>query len=414
LFFSDVVYPLVAKTFRLRLPFFFQRFHQNSFQTFWPRVVSYKKMSINPIEMPATDSARWLKWILLAGFWIVVGVLSAAQFHYTMVAEGLEVSWIKILTVHSGQWSLWILFSPLILWMGERFPIERKHWVRSFVVHIPASAVISCIHIAMYSVIVVLTKPFPWRQSYEFSFVLGAQLRSIFDLDFLIYWGVLGAGFAFSYYHKYREGELRGVELQAQLAQAQLQALKMQLQPHFLFNTLNAVAALVRKNENKAATDMLAGLSDLLRLSLENVGAQEISLKQELEFLQRYLEIERIRFKDRLQVQMHIAPETLDASVPNLILQPLVENAIRHGIASRSAAGLIEIRAEREGERLCLQIKDNGPGLLNGEPINRGVGLSNTMARLQRLYGTAQSLVFNNAPEGGAVVTLEIPFARAS
>jgi LytS/YehU family sensor histidine kinase len=193
-----------------------------------------------------------------------------------------------------------------------------------------------------------------------------------------------------------------------------LQALKMQLQPHFLFNTLNAIAALVRKNENKAATDMLAGLSDLLRLSLENVGAQEISLKQELEFLERYLEIERIRFKDRLQVRMHVAPETLEARVPNLILQPLVENAIRHGIASRSAAGVIEIRAEREGERLRLQIKDNGPGFPGEEPINRGVGLTNAMARLQRLYGAAQSLVFNNAPEGGAVVTLEIPFARAS
>jgi LytS/YehU family sensor histidine kinase len=165
---------------------------------------------------------------------------------------------------------------------------------------------------------------------------------------------------AFTYYRKYREGELRAVELQAQLAQAQLQALKMQLHPHFLFNTLNAIAALVRKNENKAATDMLAGLSDLLRLALENVGAQEVSLQRELEFLERYLEIEKIRFADRLQVKMHIAPETLEARVPNLILQPLVENAIRHGIAPRSASGLIEICAERYDED-CASSRTTAP-----------------------------------------------------
>jgi LytS/YehU family sensor histidine kinase len=179
-----------------------------------------------------------------------------------------------------------------------------------------------------------------------------------------------------------------------------------------LFNTLNAIAALVRKNENKAATDMLAGLSDLLRLALENVGTQEVSLKRELEFLERYLEIERIRFADRLHVHMRIAPETLEARVPNLILQPLVENAIRHGVAVRATAGVIEIYAERRDERLRLQVKDDGPGLPPDKSLSNGVGLSNTMARLQRLYGSAQSLEFDNAPAGGAVVTLEIPFER--
>jgi signal transduction histidine kinase len=357
--------------------------------------------------------SRWVSWSLIAGFWVVVGVLSGVQFYYTMLEENVPISGQKIFFVQAGQWFLWIPISMVILWLGQRFPFERKNRPSRLAVHLVASAVIAGVHVGLNSFIIVLTKPFPWRKSYEFSGVFWGRLQSIFDLDFLIYWGVFGTGMAFSYYQKYREGELQAVELQAQLAQAQLQALKMQLHPHFLFNTLNAIAALVRKNENKAATDMLAGLSDLLRLALENVGAQEVSLKRELEFLERYLEIERIRFADRLHVHMRIAPETLEARVPNLILQPLVENAIRHGVAMRATSGVIEICAERHDERLRLQVKDDGPGLPPDKSFSNGVGLSNTMARLQRLYGSAQSLVFNNAPEGGAVVTLEIPFELA-
>ncbi|MCI0695612.1 histidine kinase [candidate division KSB1 bacterium] len=357
---------------------------------------------------------RWVSWSLIAGFWVVVGVLSGVQFYYTMLEENVPISGQKVFSVQAGQWFLWIPISMMIIWLGQRFPFERKNWTSRLAVHLVASAVVAGVHVGFNSLIIVLTKPFPWRKSYEFSEVFWGRLQSIFDLDFLIYWGVLGVGLAFSYYQKYREGELQAVELQAQLAQAQLQALKMQLHPHFLFNTLNAIAALVRKNENKAATDMLAGLSDLLRLALENVGAQEVSLQRELEFLERYLEIERIRFADRLNVRMRIAPETLDARVPNLILQPLVENAIRHGVAVRATSGVIEICAERHEERLRLQIKDDGPGLPPDKSLSNGVGLSNTMARLQRLYGSAQSLVFDNAPEGGAVVTLEIPFELAS
>jgi signal transduction histidine kinase len=356
---------------------------------------------------------RWISWSFIAGFWMVVGILSAAQFYYTLLAENVAVSWAKIFSVQAGQWFSWIPLSLLILQLGSAFPFERRRWPLRLLIHLFASAVLACIHIAIHSSIIVLTEPFPWRLTYEFSGVFGNQLRSIIDLDFLIYWGVLGVGMAFSYYQKYREGELQAVELQAQLAQAQLQALKMQLHPHFLFNTLNAIAALVRKNENKAATDMLAGLSDLLRLSLENVGTQKVSLKQELDFLERYLEIERLRFADRLHVNMRIAPETLEARVPNLILQPLVENAIRHGVAVRATSGVIEICAERRDERLRLQVKDDGPGLPPDKSLSNGIGLSNTMARLQRLYGAAQSLVFENAPEGGAVVTMEIPFVIA-
>jgi two-component sensor histidine kinase len=365
-------------------------------------------------EKNATAQNRWIMWSIIAGFWIAVGVLSAVQFYYTLLGENVPVNGQKVFAVQAAQWFLWIPFSGVILWLGWRFPFERKHWVARLLVHLAASAVLACIHVALYALVIALLEPFPWRTDYAFAGIFWGQLRSIFDLDFLIYWGVLGAGVAFTYYQKYREGELHAVALQAQLAQAQLQALKMQLHPHFLFNTLNAIAALVRKNENLQATDMIAGLSDLLRLALENAGAQEVSLRQELEFLERYLAIEQIRFGDRLRVQMQIAPETLAARVPNLILQPLVENAIRHGVASRSSAGTIAIRATRDIGVLHLQIADDGPGFSAAAQSSAGVGLTNTRARLQRLYGTSQKLVLENAKHGGAVVTLGIPFALAA
>jgi LytS/YehU family sensor histidine kinase len=234
-------------------------------------------------------------------------------------------------------------------------------------------------------------------------------LGSYFVLNCIIYWAVLGIGYGIQFYRKYREGVLRASHLETQLVQAQLQALKMQLHPHFLFNTLNAISTLVRKNRNKSATDMIAGLSDLLRLTLESVGVQKVPLKQELDFLETYLEIEQTRFEDRLRIQMDIHPDTLEAFVPNLLLQPLVENAIRHGIAPHSSGGCVEIKARRDEDRLWLQVRDDGPGLPEGDVLNTGVGLVNTRARLERLYGTRHRFSLSNAPTGGAVVTLEIP-----
>ncbi|MGH7449774.1 MAG: sensor histidine kinase [bacterium] len=356
----------------------------------------------------------WIIWSLVAAFWLTVAGFSATQTYFEFIEEKTPVAWSPIFLVRVCLWGLWIPFSLLIFDLGQRWPFERPYWLRRVVMHLSISVFLAYAHVLFYAFVIVRLRPFPWdAKYYEFSHVRAMEMSTTFKFDFLIYWGVLGAVLALSYYCQYREGELRAAELQGQLAQAQLQALKMQLQPHFLFNTLNAIAALVRKNENKAATDMLAGLSDLLRLTLENAGAQEVSLKQEIDFLERYLDIERLRFADRLHVRLQIAPETLEARVPNLILQPLVENAIRHGIAPRSTPGLIEIKAERENGRLCLQVKDNGPGMPPGQLTRSGVGLSNTRARLERLYGVNQSFVFNNAPEGGAVVALEIPFALA-
>jgi sensor histidine kinase YesM len=198
------------------------------------------------------------------------------------------------------------------------------------------------------------------------------------------------------------------------LTLAQLQALKMQLNPHFLFNTLHSISALIHKDP-KIADRMIARLGDFLRLTLENEGAQDVSLQQELDFLRCYLEIEQIRFQDRLTVEMKIDPEARSLSVPNLILQPIVENAIRHGISPRSRPGVIDISAQRTNGMLHIEVKDNGLGLPDGTdargPWKEGIGLSNTKARLQQRFGNAHSFYLNNAPDGGLVVTFEIPAA---
>ena len=230
-----------------------------------------------------------------------------------------------------------------------------------------------------------------------------------------IYLLIALTSYAFSYYRRYREGQLRTLQLEAQLSQAQLQALKMQLQPHFLFNTLHSISALLNKDP-ESARKMITRLGDFLRLTLENSGSHEVTLQQEMEFLSCYLEIERIRFQNRLVTRLEVEQQTLAAKLPNLILQPIVENAIRHGIAPRSTPGLIEIEAKQRNGTLRIQVRDNGPGLSKHRTsdilFKKGLGLANTETRLERLYGAAHLFDLSNNPDGGLIVTLEIPFHK--
>src|SRR5262249_867201 len=221
------------------------------------------------------------------------------------------------------------------------------------------------------------------------------------------------------YYRRHQDEALKISRLKTELAearlrvaQAQLDALKMQLQPHFLFNTLNSISALLEEDP-ESADQMLARLGDFLRMTLQNSGAQELSLHEELEFLRCYLDIERVRFQDRLHVVFSIDPETLTARVPNLVLQPLVENAIKHGISKRAGAGVVEIAAQREGSTLLLKVSDDGPGEFQ-PATGSGVGLANTRARLEQLYGSEHRFDFKQGDRGGFEVTLAIPLDRFS
>jgi len=214
---------------------------------------------------------------------------------------------------------------------------------------------------------------------------------------------------AFDYYRKYRERELRTAELEKRLVQAKLQTLQMQLNPHFLFNTLHSISSLMHKDV-EAADKMITRLGDLLRAALAGADTQEVTLRQELNLLQLYLSIEQIRFGNRLSVKMEIAPDTLEAQVPNLILQPLVENAIRHGIEPRARPGCIELRSQRQDSRLALVVSDNGAGISGNGAVKEGVGLSNTRARLRELYGETHRFELVGGPAGGMRVEVSIPF----
>jgi len=234
-----------------------------------------------------------------------------------------------------------------------------------------------------------------------------------FDWDMMTYWAIVGLSHALRYNGEARDRELRESQLETHLVEAQLQALQRQLQPHFLFNTLNTISALMHRDVD-AADNMIAKLSDLLRISLHNVGTQEVPLKEELDFLSKYLEIEQSRFRDRLTVVFDVQPDTLDALVPHLVLQPLVENSIKHGIGPRPTPGRIEIRSRRTGSLLELEVKDNGLGLSAARltDFNRGVGLANTRSRLQHLYGSSHRFEFRQPAGGGLSVLVAIPLVE--
>jgi len=286
----------------------------------------------------AKSNNRWLKWTIIVGFWIAFGILNGTQLFVGVRMEGTQVSFWRTFGTDFLIWLIWIPATPIVLALGRRFPVERGTLWRVLPIHLIACLLISVVHFAFATVIYLNLLPFgPPRRPQSFFEMFSGRAISQFHLDLLIYGAIIGVSYAVSYYFRYREREFRASQLETQLAQAQLQTLKMQLHPHFLFNTLHGIAGLVRDNRNKAAVDMLAGLSDLLRNTLENAGKQEVPLKEELEFLELYLDIQQMRFSDRLKVEMHVESEVLDALVPNLILQPLVENAIRHGISRRAA-----------------------------------------------------------------------------
>jgi two-component system LytT family sensor kinase len=358
-----------------------------------------------------------LKWAIIVGFWTFFGLLNGTQLYLGVRMEGVNISFWRAFGTEFLGWLIWIPATPIVLALGRRFPIERGKLWRGLPVHLIACLLVSLAHSAFATQVYLALLPFgPPRTPRSFFEMFSGRALNQFHLDLLIYGATLGVSYAVSYYFRYREREFRAAQLETQLAQAQLQTLKMQLHPHFLFNTLNGIAGLVRDSRNKAAVDMLAGLSDLLRYTLENAGKQEVALKEELEFLELYLDIQQMRFSDRLKVEIHIEPEVLDALVPNLILQPLVENAIRHGISRRAGSGIVGVSARRNEGSLRISIYDDGLGLKrdNGAATVEGVGLSNTRARLAQLYGERQRFSLLEREGGGVEANLVIPFVRAT
>jgi len=307
-------------------------------------------------------------------------------------------------------WCAWAPLTPVMVWLARRYSLVGSAWKRNFLVHLPAFFVISATHSAAATFITLAVKPFDNMGSSPTTFWprFLSRMQGAFGSDLLVYGAVIGVCYAFDYYRKYREREFQATQLEAQLAQAQLDSLRTQLHPHFLFNTLNGIVGLVR--------DMLVGLSDLLRRAREHSTQQEVELKEEINFLQLYLNIQQMRFSDRLEIEIDIDPNTASALVPSLILQPLAENALRHGIGRSVASGLVGIRSRTENGSLKLTVFDNGAGLPENWQLKSsgGIGLANTAARLQQLYNENHRFDIRNRPEGGVEVVIVVPFRTRS
>ncbi|HRI12557.1 MAG TPA: histidine kinase [Verrucomicrobiota bacterium] len=351
------------------------------------------------------------------GMWGALVLLFASQLAVTGSA-----SWRQALSFGASFWALWLLFLPAVAWLSFRFPIERKRLFRNVGLHLLACLLLVATNRASFRAVDNIFSraprlespgpPSPQARRLGPPGAFGALLGLRAALDVLVYWSLVGVCQAITNFRSSQERERQAAELAARLTSAQLQALRMQINPHFLFNTLNSIAALVYVNP-RAADEMLGDLSELLRRSLDSMEEQEVPLAQELEFIGAYIGIEQRRFGERLQVELSVSDELMKALVPALILQPVIENAIRHGIEPQRGPGLISIKATREAEHLHLVIRDNGRGL-PGEDVDssarRGIGLANTQARLQGLYGQDQSFSFGRAEPEGCRVDIRLPF----
>jgi len=369
---------------------------------------------------------------LLLGLWTLLGVFFATQTYIGSAYGGRGMRWAQAFTVALGAWYVRGAFAPVAYWLGRRFPLlgpprrpavgariavephtpypqrgaarpARRHYL---FVHIAASLVLAVVQQFIFESILSHAS---WVPRYALSPVE-------VHMSVLAYWVVVGVAHAVAYYRSYRDRELAATRLEAKLSEARLDLLRMQLHPHFLFNTLHDISELMHEDVERADL-MLTHVSDLLRLALDSSTAREVPLRRELDFLKRYLAIQQMRFPDRLRVSLDIHADVLDACVPYLILQPLVENAIRHGIARRPGAGRIQVRAQPTGigttvasaERLLLEVIDDGPGLRTGAAGSSGLGLANTRVRLRETYGDAHRFELAEEPGGGLRVALEIP-----
>src|SRR5215208_7979644 len=303
-------------------------------------------------------SRRLVRYGLIWGVWTIVGLFFTTQIYVSDYAANQPIRYGRPLLVQASACYLWALATPLVLWLARRYCIQRHNWLPRGAFHFVFSLILSSVLLALhYLALMVIFEMTGGVTSFRvFRFVYLNLEKWL-----LVYWTILLMSHAFSYYNSYRKGELKASMLRTQLVQSQLEALKMQVHPHFLFNTLHSISALLSK-DTEGARRMITRLGDFLRLTLENSGSMEVTLQQELEFLRGYLEIEHIRFQDRLTTDINVDPDVLDVLVPNLILQPIVENAMRHAVG-RSTSGHVEITAAPRNGVVRIEVKDNGPGI---------------------------------------------------
>ena len=343
--------------------------------------------------------------LILFGVATIIAVLySAERFAYSRFT-GAPMSLRSLLPAELIFTYAWALLTPPVMVVAKRFPVwGHSPRLRNWGVQVAALAAFVGAHAALCSLVMAAISPSATLS--EFPTLFGNTVLSWTVVDAIVFCALVTVHHAVVYYRVSKDRALRASQLEARLAQTQLHMLRMQLQPHFLFNTLHSISALMHKDVRRADS-MVAALSDLLRMSLQNIGAQEVPLQSELDFLQRYLEIMSLRFGDRLRVSIDVEPETRDARVPNLFLQPLVENSFRHGFGDLGQ-GSVAISVRREGDMLCCDVRDDGRGLRAGH--KEGLGLASTRQRLAHLYGDRHTFSLRGAPGQGVHVTMAIPF----
>ncbi|MFC1513845.1 sensor histidine kinase [candidate division KSB1 bacterium] len=348
-----------------------------------------------------------IKYSLLIFVFGVIAVLFSSESFLIAKLNNAPSGFMNIFPYELLRWMPWVIFMPFILTLSRKFLITGLRPIKVYFIHSSFAVLFSMFHASFYFIYDIFLD---FSTTWNTATIMTNFVRSS-TLNFFVYWVIVGVYFLLNYYRKTREAELKASQMETQLAHAKLDVLKMQLQPHFLFNTLHMIPALFQIDP-EAADKMICRLADLLRISLDNSDDQTVPLRKELEFLKIFLEIQETRFKDRLRIEYDIDKTSLDCLIPNLILQPLVENSIKHGIAPRAEGGIIQIGSLVKNGRLILKITDDGDGLkediLNKKSM--GIGLSNTIARLKQIYNNDHKFQIRNASAGGTEVLIDIPY----
>lgn len=349
---------------------------------------------------------RWLRIAATAAGWAFLGLVLSLEVYFNMRAQMSWSDFVEVAIPQFGRAAMWACLAPFILMLRARMPLSSGRWVGGILFHITFSFVVmATFYLGRIEAYLVFFGPI----SGKFWHVASSSFYGHNLVDMAYYWAVIAFGYGGELQRKFKNEEIRAIQLESRLIEAELKALREQLKPHFLFNTLNTISVMVRDGKNEMAVTLLARLGSLLRMSLDGNHSNETTLRVEMDFLERYIEIQKARFPDRLTVAVSVEEGALGVPVPWLILQPIVENAILHGVAPKSGPGRVDIHGHLEGGSLHLEVNDDGPGVPAGRRVVEGTGLANTRERLAKIYGGASRMTLRNRPTGGISVEIVLP-----
>ncbi len=351
--------------------------------------------------------ARYTRWIAIFALWAFVGFVLSTEVFFNMRVHDPDVSFFEVAIPQYVRALYWAALTPVILGINAALPLGRRDALRNFSLHALLSFLVMAVFFLGRMIFVL------WWEGESLRGFWQAANASFFGrnlIDMAFYWAVLAYGHMQHLQQQVRNKELEAAQLESRLMETELRALKQQLHPHFLFNTLNTISFLVREGRHESAVSLLAQLSHLLRTSLDSSRVHEVTLRQEIEFLDPYLQIQQARFLDRLTVEKELSSDAMNARIPNLLLQPIVENAIVHGVAAKSEPGVVRLRGRVEDGALHLEVQDDGPGLPEVARRREGIGISNTRERLAKMYGNHARLSLRGEAGMGTTVQIVLPY----